>query len=317
MFQAERLLNNTDMRTIAITGGTGFVGRHLTNALTAAGHRVIIFSRSPQQHKDQPLITYSYWDAAKEEIDILQLKEINAVINLAGTGIGDKRWTKKRKSAIFNSRIQGTSFLVQQLLQHAPACHTFISASAIGFYGPDRSGIIPFKENAPAYTDFLAHTCAQWEKASEPLADKMRRVIFRFGIVLGKGGGSFPRFAQPQSFGIVPILGNGRQAISWIHIDDLVSLLQLAATDDKWEGIYNAAAPAAVSNAQLMKTIAKEKGGIKIPFHVPEGLLKIALGEMATEVLKSCTVSADKILQHGFRHQYDTIDKAVRSILSA
>lgn len=316
MFQVRDYYLMIAMRTIAITGGTGFVGRHLANALSKAGNKIIIFSRSPQKQPNEDLITYSYWDPMKSEIDIPQLSRINAVVNLAGTGIGDQKWTKKRKNAIFNSRVRGTSFLVQQLLENAPACNTFISASAIGFYGPDRAGVVPFKENAPAYNDFLAQTCLGWEKASELVAETMRRVIFRFGIVLGRDGGSFPRFAQPQSFGIVPILGTGKQAISWIHIDDLVSLLQMALNDDRWNGIYNAVAPAAISNAQLMKTIAKQKGGIKIPIHVPGALLKLALGELGAEVLKSCTVSAEKIIQNGFRHQYDTIDKAVEDILA-
>ena len=105
------------MKTVAITGGTGFVGRQLTHSLTKAGNRVIIFSRTPQKHQNEELITYSYWDARKEEIDLPQLSRINAVVNLPGTGIGDKRWTEKRKAAIFNSRVNGTSFLVQQLLK--------------------------------------------------------------------------------------------------------------------------------------------------------------------------------------------------------
>ncbi len=133
---------------------------------------------------------------------------------------------------------------------------------------------------------------------------------------MGKEKGAFVEFAKPTSFGIVPILGSGRQVISWIHVDDLANMILFALENEKIQGTYNAVAPIPVTQKQLMTSIAKIKGGIKIPVRVPEFVLNMMLGEMSTELLKSCTVSADKIQHAGFSFRYGNIDKAVTAILA-
>lgn len=305
------------MQTIGITGGTGFVGHHLAALLKEFGYRVIIFTRDMHKVSRVENVKYSFWSPTEKKFDVTYLKQLDGVIHLAGAGVADKRWTQKRKDEIVNSRVQTTEFLVNCFRQHAPKCKTMIAASAIGYYGADQKGSPPFTEDMPPASDFLAETCRKWENASLQAVDFMRTVVLRFGIVLGSDDGAFPQFAKPQNFGIVPILGNGRQIISWIHIDDLSKLILWLLKNDTIHGIYNAVAPNPISNHELMNTIARIKGGVKLRLSVPSPLLRLGLGEMATEVLKSCTVSAGKIQQAGFSFQFPDADHAVQNILNS
>jgi uncharacterized protein len=302
------------MDTVGITGGTGFIGHHLCKLLIDNHYNVIIFTRDMHKVSRLKHVKYSYWSPAEKKFDVSYFKQLQGVIHLAGAGI-DKRWTKKRKEEIVNSRVEGTKFLIEKLAEHAPQCKTFIAASAIGYYGSDPTNNIPFYEEAPPADDFLAHTCKLWEEQSHQAETWMRTVILRFGIVLGKDDGVFRQFANPQNFGIVPILGNGKQIISWIHVDDLCHIIQWALKHPDLKGTYNAVAPHPVSQKELMKTIAKVKGGIKLPIYVPNPVLKAVLGELAGEVLKSSTVKADKIMRAGYQFIHPQIDKAVANIL--
>jgi len=303
------------MNTIGITGGTGFVGQHLTALLLQKGYKVIIFTTRRARTPAKGNVSYAHWHPNKEKCDINALKEVNAMVHLAGAGIADKRWTAARKKEITDSRIKGTGFLVTQLKTHAINCKTFIAASAIGFYGPDY-GKGPFTENDAPYNDFLGNTCRQWEESSQQASSFLRTAILRFGIVLGEESGAFPQFLKPMSLGVMPILGSGGQMMSWIAVTDLARLIVFALGNEQFSGIYNAVAPHPVSHWQLMKTIAAKKGGFKIHIHVPSFALKILLGEMSGEILKSCTVSAQKTLDAGFIYSYPDLDKAVDSILN-
>ncbi len=300
------------MSTIGITGGTGLIGTHISKLLLSKGYDVIIFTRGGNKVNEK--LQYAHWDPSKNECDIESVKKLDAVINLAGAGIADKRWTAKRKKEIEDSRVQGTTFLISTLKEHARSCNIFIGASAIGFYGTDSIPPVAFTENSPHAEDFLGNTCMQWEEAEIQASTFLRTVIFRFGIVLSKEGGAYTKFAHPQSFGIVPILGNGKQIISWIHIYDLCNMLLFAMENSPINGIFNAVAPKPVSNKELMKMIAKEKGGIKILLPVPSFVLKIMLGEMSEEVLKSTTINAGKIINAGFSFKFNTIPDAVKDL---
>ncbi len=303
------------MITVGITGGTGFIGKHLCKLLKDSGNEVVIFTRSPMKQHDVPHVHYAYWDPYSDKFDLVHLKKVDAMIHLAGAGIADKRWTDKRKEEIVHSRVHTTRFLVEKLREYGENCKTLISTSATGYYGPDREGHAFFKESDPAYSDFLGQTCMKWEAEAHKAEDFLRTVIFRFGIVMGKEDGMFPQLAKPAAMGVLPMLGGGKQTISWIHADDLCGMIIKAIEDTAIKGTYNAVTAHPVTQKRLMETIAKVRGGIKIPVPVPAAVLKVMLGEMSIEVLKSCTVSADKTLQAGFTQEYDTPEKMVRQIL--
>lgn len=305
------------MKTIGITGGTGFIGTHLTEVLKAAGYHVVIFTRDPERHKKKQHVRYAYWCPEENKCDLTYLKKLNAVINLAGAGIADKRWTDKRKKEIEESRVAGTRFLIEQVKQYAPDCNTLVSASAIGYYGADKSGVARFTEDDAPASDFLAKTCVKWEHEAEKAAKDLRTVILRFGVVLGKDGGMYKEFAKPMNLGAKPILGSGKQMISWIQVEDLAKLIATAVDKESMRGVYNAVAPQPVTHEALVSTIAKEKGGIKIPIPIPSFALKLALGELSEEILKSCTVSAQKVIDAGFHFKYPTIGKAIHAIVHA
>jgi len=302
------------MKIIGIAGGSGFVGRYLSSMLEQKGYQVIIFSRNKKESAGH--IQIAHWDPEKEEIDTQALSLVDAMINLAGAGVADKRWTDRYKQEIINSRVAATHFLIARLKQYAPNCKTYISTSATGIYGPDRTGSQAFTETDPPYHDFLATVCKQWEAAALEAVPDYRTVILRLGIVLGKQSGAFPQLAGPMNLGVVPILGNGQQMVSWIHVEDVAALMLYALEQDQVAGIYNAVAPGVVSHKTLMKTIAAAKGGLKIPVPVPSFVLRIIMGESSIEVLKSCTASSDKIKKEGFSFRFETIQAAVKNLVS-
>lgn len=301
------------MKTIGITGGTGFIGRHLTKLLISKGYNVVIFTRSATNHASGS-VSFAHWDVGKQEIDLPALAQIDAVVHLAGESIAEKRLTEKRKQEIVNSRVESTGFLLNQLRKHAPKCKTLVAASAMGFYGPDQPGMPPFTETAAAYDDFLGDTCRQWEAATLQAQDFLRTVIIRIGIVLGKDGGAFPELSRPLSFGMMPVLGTGKQVVSWIEVDDLARLFLFSVENGHLSGVYNGVSPHPIMHKELMHAIAKEKGGLAIPVPIPAFGLRLVLGEMSTEVLKSCTVSAAKTMEAGFRFDHPEIAGALKWI---
>jgi len=304
------------MPTVVIAGGTGLIGSALKKALTQKSYDIIILSRNSQSSKEKN-ISYSVWDVNNQTIDEQVVKKADYIIHVAGANVGEKRWTKKRKKEIIDSRVKSAELIAKALWQIPNNVKAVISSSAIGYYGPDPQipNPKPFVETDQPFNDFLATTVVAWESAMRPIEELGKRLVFfRTGIVLSNEGGAYTEFKKPLKFGLASILGNGRQIISWIHIDDLVRLYIETIENENWTGIYNAVAPYPISNQQLVKEIAKQAKGFYITAKVPSTILKVALGEMSIEVLKSTTVSAEKVQKAGFKFLFPTVQEAVASL---
>ena len=306
------------METVLITGGTGMIGKALTQALIERGFHVIILTRNANNKKATSNISFAEWDIQKQTIDKSAFAKADYIIHLAGASVAEKRWTTKRKQEIISSRVDSGKLIVDSLKNLPNKVKTVISATAIGWYGPDKNDGKKFTELDPSSNDFLGQTCKQWEAAIEPASFLGKRLVkLRIGIVLSNEGGAYPEFKKPLKFSVATILGNGKQIVSWIHIDDLIRAILFAMENESMEGVYNVVTPHPVSNKELVLEIAKEERGRSyIPVHVPTFALKIRLGEMSVEVLKSATVSSEKIQQAGFIFQYPDVGSAISQLAS-
>ena len=308
------------MATVLLTGGTGMIGTHLQKILIDKGYAVIVLERDNAKEKllSSKNITYAKWNVEKAEIDKNAIASADYIIHLAGANVAEKRWTDERKKEIVESRTKSGDLLVKSLKEIPNKIKAVISASAIGWYGADTTQSLQrgFKESAPAANDFLGETCKFWEASIQPVEQSNKRLaVLRFGVVLSNSGGALPEFKKPLKFGVAGILGDGKQIISWIHVDDLCRLLLFAMEQENITGVYNAVAPKPVSNKTLTLQLAKNmRGKFHIPMHVPAFALKLALGEMSTEVLKSAAVNSDKISSAGFKFLYPSVEAALEDL---
>ena len=305
------------MQTVLITGGTGMIGQALAKQFITNGYEVIILSRSPKRSSRLHL-SYAKWDIEKAEIDLEALAKANIIVHLAGEGVADKRWSEKRKQAIVDSRVNSGNLLVKALSENNHQLKTFIAASAIGWYGPDTAASLEhgFVETDAPDNSYLGNTCQLWEQSTAAVASMgIRLVTLRIGIVFNKKGGALAEFLKPAKFALAAILGNGKQIVSWIHQSDLCKMIQYAIETPAVQGVYNAVAPNPVTNKKLVITIAKNTYPIYFPSFVPGFLLKIILGEMSIEVLKSAKVSAQKIQDAGFVFDYPNVEEAIIDLI--
>jgi uncharacterized protein (TIGR01777 family) len=307
------------MPVVLICGGSGLIGQRLTTMLIEKGYEVIIVTRSSQKSRHaagNP--SYALWDTEKETIDASAISRADYIINLAGAGIADKRWTAKRKKEITNSRVQSAGTVIKALQQYDNKVKAVISSSAIGWYGEDDPAKTDkkFTEEDPPAPGFLGDTCKAWEESIAPVKALGKRLaILRTGIVLSNKGGALSEFVKPVKFGIAAILGSGKQVVSWIHIDDLCRIFIYAIENESLHGIYNAVAPLPADNRSLTIAIAKKiKGSFFITAHVPSFILKLMLGELSTEVLKSTTVSSSKLRATGFQFIYPSVEAALQQL---
>ncbi len=303
-------------QTLLITGGTGLVGKALTRALVKKGYKVIILTRNTRDQERQAHVQFAAWDVSKQEIDKAALQEADYIIHLAGAGVVEKKWTTAYKKEIQESRTESSRLIIDGLKNNENKVKAIISASAIGWYGADTEPVKPFSENDAADDSFLGQTCKLWEAGIEPVTSLGKRLVkFRIGIVLSNDGGALVEFKKPLRFGVAAILGNGKQMVSWIHMDDLCNLFIAGIENENLSGSYNAVAPNPVSNKALTLTLAKAmKGKLYIPMQVPAFVLKIMMGQRSIEVLKSTTVSCKKIQDAGFEFGFKTIEAALENL---
>lgn len=308
-------------KTVLITGGTGMVGSALSRHLADAGYRIIILTRNPARAKAPAgydnRISFAAWDIKANNMDAEAVASADAIVHLAGAGVVDKPWTKAYRKEILDSRVESSKLLIRAIEQHGEKVKTVVSASAIGWYGEDKPGEpAAFSEEASPSPGFLGDTCYHWEESIKPVTGLGKRlVICRIGIVLSNEGGALPEFKKPLQFRVAGVLGNGRQMVSWVHIDDLCRIFRFAIENEALHGVFNAVAPFPVSNRQLTLTLAEKMyGKAFIGLPVPAFILKIMMGERSVEVLKSTTVSSGKISGAGFRFNYPDIEKALSDL---
>lgn len=294
-----------------ITGASGLVGSRLTELLQQKGYQVSHLSR---QAKGGAIPVYQ-WDSESQLLDPRAFENCESIIHLAGAGIADKPWTKERKKEIIESRTLSTKLLYTALKQRTHSVTTFVSASAIGYYGYAGSEEI-FTEESKAANDFLADVVKQWEEAVDQIATLGIRVVkIRIGILLSEKGGALKELLKPIKWGIGSPLGTGNQFMSWIHMDDVCGIFIRALEDDEMTGVYNAVSPSPVTNEQITKAIAKVlKKPLWLP-NVPPFLLNLVLGEMADLVVKGSKVSADKIQRAGYQFLYPDLSAALQNLL--
>jgi uncharacterized protein (TIGR01777 family) len=305
------------MDTVIITGGTGLIGNALSKFLLSRGYQVVILTRNPKAHRSSsPGISYAAWNIDEQSANEEVFKKAKYVVHLAGAGVADKSWTEKRKKEIVESRTKSSALLVKAMSSIPNEIVSVVNASAIGWYKQNISH--PAVETDPPADDFLGETCVAWENSIKPAEELGKKlVILRTGIVLSNEGGAFPAFKKPIQYGIAGILGNGKQMISWIHIEDLCRLYMEAMINTSWSGIYNAVAPNPVNNRNFTIELAKRiKGSFFIPMPVPNFILRFMLGERSEEVLKSSNISAGKLKQQGFQFIYPTIDTAFTDLVA-
>lgn len=304
------------METVLLTGGTGTIGKYLTAHLLKKGYKVIILTRKlPSGNSINTGVSYASWNINENRIDTDALQRADHIIHLAGAGVVDKRWSSAYKKEILDSRTKSSALLIDAMAKTSNKIKTLVSASAIGWYGPDNSFTLQngFSEDALPNNDFLGETCRLWEESVEPAASLGKRVVkLRTGIVLSEHGGALAEFKKPLKFGTAAILGSGRQIVSWIHVDDLCRMYIEAIQNSMLSGSYNAVAPGPVSNKTLTLQLAKTmRKNAFIPILVPAFVLKIMMGESSIEVLKSCTVNSKKIKDAGFTFLYPSIEAAL------
>lgn len=299
------------MSIVLITGGSGMIGTRLTTLLRQRGYEVRHLERSI---KKSPVRTY-LWDVDKGTIDVEALQGVKTIIHLAGANIGAKRWTEKRKQEIIDSRVKSTKLLKHALANNSHQVKTFLCASAMGYYGGDCGEEIKGEGDSPG-SDFLAKVTQLWEEAATEFAQLGIRVVrIRTGIVLSSTGGALEPMAKQVKYGLAAPLGNGRQYMSWVHIDDHCEAFIHALEQDDMHGPYNSAAPAPATNRQFTQTLARLLQKPMFMPNVPAFILRLALGEMSTLVLGSCRISSDKLKATGFVFKYPDLEGALKNLL--
>lgn len=296
---------------IAISGGTGFIGKYLSTFFIQKGYTVYILTRKNKIETSNPHLQYVQW---KPDLPTFPLSSIDIVINLAGESI-NSRWTKKQKEAILNSRIQATRGLIKQLQTLSTKPHTFINASAIGYYGTSETESFTEQQETPG-NDFLAETVFLWEQeACKARSLEIRTIYARFGVILGADGGALPKMLLPYQFYIGGTIGSGNQWLSWIHIDDVVRMIDFIIHKEEINGPLNITAPLPIRMKEFgetMATIMRKPHWLP----VPSFMLHALLGEMSILVLEGQHVLPSKAIEHGYQYTFPTIDHALQNILS-
>jgi len=297
-------------QVVLITGAKGMLSKSLAKHLEK-DYTIRFLTRNKTRSNEY------VWDINSNYIDPNALIGVHHIIHLAGTPIATKRWTKKRKKNILTSRVNSAELILRELKKLSINISSFISASAIGYYGSDTTEII-LDENAPKGNDFLSDVCFQWERAAEAFKSNSvsnRVVIIRIGIILAKNNGALHKIMRPIKYCLGSGLGNGNQYTPWIHINDLVRLFKFVLDDRTIQGTFNGVSSNHITNNELTKAIAKRlKRPIILP-NIPKSMIKLLFGDRSTILLNGSKISSQKISDAGFRFEYDKINSALNYLI--
>ena len=289
---------------IFITGGTGLIGQRLIARL-APEHHITVLSRSESKARAALPAAVSVIDNLDS---IANFDDYDVIINLAGEPIADKRWTSQQKHQICQSRWQITTALVTKINASATPPHTFISGSAIGYYG--RQGDKPVTENnTEPHQEFTHEVCQRWEQIAETVKQHCRVCLLRTGVVLAAEGGALEKMRLPFKLGLGGPIGSGEQYMSWIHLDDMVEGICFLMTNSRCSGPFNLTAPQPVTNKAFVRAFAN---ALNRPAFMPMPgfALKVIMGEAADMLLTGQRVIPQKLLDAGFEFKFDSVDKA-------
>lgn len=293
---------------ILITGGTGFIGSRLANLLESSGDEITILTRSPEKYASQyPARTFVTLEELPEAMD-----GQDAVVNLAGENLFDQRWSDKVKDRILKSRTRITGAVVDAINTVVNRPEVLVSASAVGFYGDN--GDKKLTEEHPPGNDFLADVCVAWEEEAKNVADEVRLVIPRIGIVMHPDGGALERFKLPFTLFAGGPIGSGDQYVPWIHLDDVLKSIQFVIGEKRAEGPFNCSAPEPVTMKRLTEAIGKAMNRPSwLP--VPQFALDVALGEAAKGITASMNAVPEKLQEWNFSFDHPDVDEAMKDLL--
>ncbi|MEU1176317.1 TIGR01777 family oxidoreductase [Streptomyces sp. NPDC005820] len=291
---------------IAVAGASGLIGSALVRSLTADGHEVVRLVRHAPRSADEVR-----WDPERGQVDAAGLAGCAAVVNLAGAGVGDRRWTDTYKRRIHDSRVHATSGLAQAVASLDAPPRVFVNGSAMGFYGETGERVVD--EDAPAGTGFLPELCVEWEAAAAPAEQAGVRTVFtRTGLVVARGGGAWGKLFPLFLAGLGGRMGDGRQYWSYIALHDEVAAIRHLMDRDDLSGPFNLTAPEPLTNREITEAMGRV---LRRPtlFAVPAPVLRSVLGEMAGDVLGSARVVPKRLLESGFTFAFPGIEDAVRA----
>ena len=296
--------------TILIAGGSGLVGSLLAQMLRVENYPVRLLSRTPKGGGQ------FFWNPGTGEIDKAALDGVEVVINLAGAGIADKRWTNARKRELIDSRVQSAAMLFRAIESMVKKPKAYLSASAIGIYGNSGEAWMQ-EESLPVDQSFMVDCCQQWEAAADQFKTLGLRVAkFRIGVVMAKEGGALAEVVKPLRLGLGTYFGNGQAWWSWVHREDVCRAFLWAIDNQSVEGVFNLVAPNPVRGKELVVTAAKAMNQPAVFLPAPEFVLKLALGEMSAVILNSNRVASENLSNAGFEFKWPVLDAALRDIFA-
>lgn len=311
--QRKNFDNGNIKMKILISGATGFVGSYLIPALLAQGDEVVVITRDPGKAKPQfnPAVAVYAW----EQLDQINPAEIDAVINLSGENIGAHRWNSTIKQEIIQSRVRATERWVDWILSSEGRKPHLYNASAIGIYGLQELGAhAKFKEKSALIPphDFLGEVGQAWEHAADKaIAANVPVTFLRFGVILKSNAGMLKKLELSYKLGLGMYLGSGEQNLSWVHVDDVVQVLQMLLAHSEMVGAYNIVAPETVTQRKFAKTLASVLGK-PIFLTMPDAAVKLLFGEMGSELLLgSQAVVPERLLEAGYRFKFPTLQEAL------